>query len=128
MLFLAPNVFFLVKKISSYTTNFIYSKQSYKLQMTKLSESIIEDINEEHVGAWTEMITTSNPPIPNTPLSAYMDDSVLSKVCVAFSAEKIKRVTGFEVKHPKFTKEELSDVVDRWKEEGSWPNVEPKPE
>lgn len=96
--------------------------------MTKLSESIIEDINEEHVGAWTEMITTSNPPIPNTPLSAYMDDSVLSKVCVAFSAEKIKRVTGFEVKHPKFTKEELSDVVDRWKEEGSWPNVEPKPE
>ncbi|PAV23540.1 nad dependent epimerase dehydratase family [Pyrrhoderma noxium] len=97
-------------------------------KMTKLSESIIEDINEEHVGAWTEMITTSNPPIPNTPLSAYMDDSVLSKVCVAFSAEKIKRVTGFEVKHPKFTKEELSDVVDRWKEEGSWPNVEPKPE
>ncbi|KAH8117226.1 hypothetical protein DFH11DRAFT_1573837 [Phellopilus nigrolimitatus] len=95
-------------------------------KITKLSESVIEDINEEHVGGWTEMITTSNPPIPNTPLSAYMDESALQKISVAFNAEKIKNVIGYTLKYPQFSQTALQDVVDRWKAEGNWPNVEPK--
>ncbi|KAI5124324.1 hypothetical protein M0805_008931 [Coniferiporia weirii] len=93
-------------------------------KLSKLSESVIEDINEEHVGGWIEMITASNPPIPKTPLSAYMDESVLQKVIVALNADKIKNVVGYTLKYPQFSQTELKDVVDRWKAEGSWPNVE----
>ena len=67
-------------------------------------------------------------PIPNTPLTAYMDDSVLQKHVIAFNADKIKKVVGYELRHPKLTQEELGVVVERWKEEGSWPNVKPKDE
>lgn len=88
---------------------------------------MIEDINEEHVGGWTEMLQSSDPPITGmTPVTAYMDDSVLQKISVAFNAEKIGSVVGYKLKHPQFTQDELKDVVDRWKAEGSWPNVQPK--
>ncbi|KAF7295281.1 NAD dependent epimerase dehydratase family protein [Mycena indigotica] len=59
-----------------------------------LKSDAVEDINEHHVSAWTEMITTSNPPIPNTPLSAYMDKYALDKHVVAFSNQKLLEVTG----------------------------------
>lgn len=87
---------------------------------------MLEDINEEHVGGWTEMITTSDPPIPNTPLTAYMDSSVLQRHVIAFNADKIKKVVGFTLRHPRMTQDELKEIVDRWKEEGSWPNVKAK--
>ncbi|KAF9049396.1 hypothetical protein BDZ89DRAFT_1126771 [Hymenopellis radicata] len=48
----------------------------------KLKDDVVEDINEIHVGAWTEMVTKSNPPCPNTPLSAYMDQYNLEKTVV----------------------------------------------
>lgn len=84
----------------------------------------MEDINEHHVGTWTEMITTSNPPIPNTPLSAYMDLSLLSKHRVGYSNAKIKEVIQYKLKRPQFNQETLKEVVDKWKAEGSWPILE----
>lgn len=74
------------------------------------------------------MLTSSDPPIDmnKTPVTAYMDDSVLQKHVIAFNADKIKKVVGYELRHPKMTQEELGVVVDRWKEEGSWPSVKPK--
>lgn len=81
----------------------------------------VEDINEHHVGGWTEMITTSNPPIPNTPLSAYMDKYALEKHTLAFSNAKIKEVIGYKLKKPHFDHAAIKEVVDKWKEEGCWP-------
>ncbi len=56
-----------------------------------------------------------------TPLSAYMDESILQKMTIAFSADKIKEVVGFQLKRPKFEQAHLKEMVDKWKEEGSWP-------
>jgi len=86
----------------------------------KLDEAV-EEINEHHVGAWTEMITSSNPPIPNTPLSAYMDKYALSKHVLAFDNSKIKEIIGYKLKQPEFNHAAIKEVVDKWKEEGSWP-------
>ena len=73
------------------------------------------------------MLQASDPPINGmTPVTAYMDESTLAKVSVAFSSDKIKKLLGYELKHPQFRKEDLKVVVDRWKEEGSWPRVEPR--
>ena len=91
-------------------------------QLTKLSEGVIEDINEEHVGAWVEMMQASNPPVTKTPLSAYMDESILQKMTIAYSANKIKNVVGLQLKRPKFEQAHLQEMVNKWKEEGSWPN------
>ena len=70
------------------------------------------------------MITKSNPPVINTPLTAFMDEYMLRKAVFAFSNEKIKRIVGYKLKHPTFEKAELEDIVKKWKEEGSWPNVD----
>lgn len=72
------------------------------------------------------MITAADPPIPNTPLSAYMDESILAKMHIAFSNDKIKNVVGYTLQNPQFSRATLQEVVDKWKTEGSWPNIEPK--
>ncbi|KAJ6618315.1 hypothetical protein B0H10DRAFT_2164210 [Mycena sp. CBHHK59/15] len=87
----------------------------------KLKSDAVEEINEHHVGGWTEMIQTSNPPIPNTPLSAYMDKYALEKHVVAFSNTKLLEVTGYKLKRPQLNHDTVKEVVDKWKKEGSWP-------
>lgn len=93
------------------------------MQQFRLEEAV-EDINEAHVGAWAEMITKSNPPCPNTHLSAYMDTFSLSKHVIAFSNAKIRKIVGYKLKQPSMTAENLREIVDKWKEEGSWPKLD----
>lgn len=69
------------------------------------------------------MITKSNPPVPNTPLSAYMDQYNLEKIVVGFSNEKMKEVVGYKLSKPQYSHETIKDTIDKWKAEGSWPNL-----
>jgi len=87
-------------------------------------DDIVEEINEHHVGTWTEMLQSSNPQIVQTPLSAYMDPWALSRHKLAYNNSKIKSVIGYQLHRPQFTHEELREVVDKWKAEGSWPALE----
>lgn len=87
-------------------------------------EDIVEDINEEHVGAWTTMITNSTPPIPNTPLSAYMDTYLLDKHPFGLSNQKIMDVVGYSPKVPEINEKVILEMVQKWKDEGSWPVME----
>lgn len=82
----------------------------------------MEDINEAHVSTWTTMIAESNPPVPNTPFTAYTDVYNLQKHVIAFKADKMKRLTGWTPKHPEFTEDEVHDIIAKLKAEGSWPN------
>jgi len=86
-------------------------------------EDVVEEINEAHVSAWATMIQTSDPPIPNTSLSAYMNPFALSKHSMAFSNAKAKKVLGYELKRPNLTVDVLQEIVDKWKDEGSWPKL-----
>jgi len=92
--------------------------------MLKLADDSVEDINEHHVVGWTEMLQNSKPPIPNTPLSAYMDKYTLDKHVVAFNNTKIKEVVGYKLRKPYFNHETVKETVDKWKNEGSWPILE----
>ncbi|KAL0947340.1 hypothetical protein HGRIS_013459 [Hohenbuehelia grisea] len=89
----------------------------------KLGE-LVEDINEAHVGGWTRMLILAQPPITSTPLTGYMDEYALKRHVVAFDNAKIKKVIGYQLRHPEFTHAELKDMIDKWKADGSWPNVE----
>ena len=73
------------------------------------------------------MLTSANPPIQKTPLSAYMDESTLAKMSVAFNNAKIKAVVGYSLQHPQFSQAALQELVNKWLAEGSWPNVQPMP-
>jgi hypothetical protein len=83
----------------------------------------LEDIND-HVGPWTEMLEKSKPPIHNTPLTAYMDKFVLEKHVFSLDNSKIKQVTGYKLSKPEFNHENIKEVVEKWKEEGIWPNID----
>ncbi|KAH7921728.1 hypothetical protein BV22DRAFT_1107017 [Leucogyrophana mollusca] len=87
-------------------------------------DDVVEEINEHHVGTWTEMLQTSNPPISHTPLNAYMDKYALSRHRLAYNNGKIKGVVGYKLKRPDFCHETLKEVVEKWKAEGSWPILE----
>lgn len=81
----------------------------------------MEEINEHHVGEWTKMLTEANPPITNTPLSAYMDEYLLDKHKLGFNNAKIKEVVQYKLKRPEFGPETIKEIVDKWKAEGIWP-------
>lgn len=53
-----------------------------------------------------------------------MDESTLQKRSIALNSNKIRKLVGYELKYPKFSQETLTEVVDKWKAEGSWPNIE----
>lgn len=84
----------------------------------------MEEINESHVGYWTEMVTKSNPPVTNMHYSAYMDIYQLKKHVVAFNASKLKEIVGYKLRRPKICHETLKEVIDKLKAEGSWPVLE----
>ncbi|KAJ8595611.1 hypothetical protein M405DRAFT_806987 [Rhizopogon salebrosus TDB-379] len=105
------------------TTFEFYSFFENAVAKLKLDD-IVEEINEHHVGTWTEMLQTSNPPIVQTPLNAYMDSWALSRRKLAYNNNKIKNVLGYKLNRPQFTHDELREVVDKWKAEGSWPALE----
>jgi hypothetical protein len=86
-------------------------------------EDVVEEINEAHVSAWAEMLNKSDPPVTKTPLTAYMSTFVLSRHTVAFSNKKIQRIIGYQLRRPLMTSDVLCEVVDKWKAEGSWPNL-----
>ncbi|KAI6110046.1 hypothetical protein F5141DRAFT_1118342 [Pisolithus sp. B1] len=81
------------------TTFEFYSSLETAMAKLKL-EDLEEEINEHHVGTWTEMLQLSNPPITYTPLNAYMDKYSLSRHRLGYSNRKIKRIVGYQLKRP----------------------------
>lgn len=69
------------------------------------------------------MMSTSNPPVTKTPLTAYMDLYDLHKHVVALNNGKIKRVVGYKLRRPQFGEAEIREVVEKWKAERTFPNV-----
>lgn len=102
------------------TTFEFYSSLEITLAKFKL-EDLEEEINEHHVGTWTEMLQLSTVPVTHTPLNAYMDKYALLRHRLGYSNNKIKRVVGYRLKRPQFCQETIKEVVDKWKAEGSWP-------
>jgi len=69
------------------------------------------------------MLMNSAPPITNTPLNPYMDKYTLAKHVLLYDNSKIKKIVGYNLKRPDFNHDNVKEVVDKWKEEGVWPNA-----
>jgi len=98
--------------------NFIHNKLA-----SMKPEEALEEINEVHMEAWTKLITEANPPVPNTPLSPYMEPYMLEKRSFAFKGGKLQKTLGYQLKYPTFGVETVTSMIDSFKQEGTWPNV-----
>lgn len=87
------------------------------------TEEALEEINETHIEAWNRVIAKADPPVPNTPLTPYMEAFMLEKRSFAYKGGKIQKVLGYKLRHPIFGVETIKGVIDSFKEEGIWPNV-----
>jgi hypothetical protein len=85
-------------------------------------KDFVESANEHHMEAWANIITTSSPPLHNTPLSPYLDASMFNKQGTAYSNAKIKRILDYQLRHPKFTTIQVAEIINGFKTEGIWPN------
>lgn len=85
-------------------------------------ESVVEEVNEAHVGEWTKMIETSDPPIVKISYSAYLDVYKLKKHIIAFNSDKLRNVVGYKLRRPHMTNQVLQEIIDKLKAEHSWPN------
>jgi nucleoside-diphosphate-sugar epimerase len=88
----------------------------------KITEDL-EDINEQHVEGWTEMLVNSSRSITNSPLNPYMDKYTLSKHVFALNNDKIKKIIGYKLLRPEFSPANMKEIVDKWKAEGVWPDA-----
>lgn len=91
------------------------------LQKRDLRE-IADETNDEHMESWGELILTSSPPVPQTPLTPFIDTHQLEKHSLAYSNEKIKRILGYKFKYPTFNAEAVAEIIQSFQEEGTWPN------
>jgi len=67
------------------------------------------------------MMKNSNPPVIHEQLSAYMDKFSFDKHTVALSNAKLKKLTGYQFSYPIFNQGRVSEVVQKWKAERTWP-------
>ena len=104
--------------------NFIVEDTNLGLCQFKLDDAI-DDINEEHVTRWNEMVAASNPPLDPrhfAAYTAYMEKHQLRRHVVAFNAQKLKEVVGYKLKRPILNHEVLKEIIDKLKAERTWPN------
>lgn len=114
----------MAEKVVGVKTGF-YGKiinQFAKLNMV----DVIEDVNEKHFAPWPEMLSKSTPPIVNTPFTPTLPVALLSKHHIALEGTKVKKVIGWTPKYTTMTEEVIKDQVEKFKEEGVWPNASPR--
>ncbi|CAH7675173.1 hypothetical protein BY996DRAFT_6430639 [Phakopsora pachyrhizi] len=89
---------------------------------------VVEDVNEKHFEPWPEMLAKSNPPVTNTPFSPTLPEALLSKNHLAFENSKVKETLRgvWSLEYPRINGEIVRDQIQRFKDEGVWPNVVPR--
>ena len=60
---------------------------------------------------WLKLVNTSDPPLTHTPFTAYMEPHLFGKYAISYSAAKIKKLLGYQLKRPKLTQEAINEVI-----------------
>lgn len=82
---------------------------------------VVEEVNELHMEQWSKIIQEASPPVPNTPLSPYIQLHILEEHGYAMDGEKLKRVLSFQHRHPQITEDGIRDLIKWFRKEGIWP-------
>lgn len=77
------------------------------LQLKIPTSMIVEEINDKHMAPWAEICSTDHT--ENTPLTPFMDAELIQHCHLNVSNEKLKS-TGYRLKRPIFTQENIEEV------------------
>ncbi|WVQ85476.1 hypothetical protein IAT38_007641 [Cryptococcus sp. DSM 104549] len=81
---------------------------------------MVEDVNEMHVQAWSDMLGKSDPPFESTPITPFLDEHAFRKMAICFDGSKAKKELGFKPVHPRVEVDELKTIVKGFQEDRLW--------
>ncbi|ORY20511.1 hypothetical protein BCR39DRAFT_562919 [Naematelia encephala] len=81
---------------------------------------MVDDVNENHVEAWSKMLAASDPPIISTPITPFLDEHAFRKMAICLDGSKAKRVLGFKPTRPRVEVDELKRIVKGFQDDGLW--------
>jgi hypothetical protein len=82
--------------------------------------SVVEDVNDETLGPWAEMIEEAKITRPG-PLNPFIEKELLKDADLSMDGSRFEKVVGFTYQRPKVTKEELEGVIESYKRMNWWP-------
>ncbi len=82
--------------------------------------SVVEDVNDETLGPWAELLEESKITRPG-PLNPFIEKELLKDADLAMDGSRFKKVLGFEYQKPKITKEDVEHVIESYKKMNWWP-------
>ncbi|ORX35462.1 hypothetical protein BD324DRAFT_632946 [Kockovaella imperatae] len=82
---------------------------------------MVEDVNEKHVEAWSNMLAKSSTPIASSPITPYLDEHAFRKHAICLDGSKSRRILGFKPLHPRIEVGELQRIVHGFQEAKLWP-------
>ncbi|KAI9640667.1 hypothetical protein NHQ30_010975 [Ciborinia camelliae] len=83
-------------------------------------DSVINDINEEVLGPWADLLEEAGITRPG-PLTPFMEKELLKDTDLSMDGSRIEKVVGFKYDHPKVTKDLLQGMIDSYIRIGWWP-------
>ncbi|KAL1410887.1 hypothetical protein Q8F55_001830 [Vanrija albida] len=84
---------------------------------------MVEDVNEKHVEAWSQMLAKSNPPIESTPISPFLDAHAFRKMAIHLDGSKARRVLGYKPARPRVEVDELKTIAQGFQKDNIWPTL-----
>ncbi|WWD18123.1 hypothetical protein CI109_102572 [Kwoniella shandongensis] len=84
---------------------------------------MVEDVNEMHVQAWSDMLSKSNPPIDSSPITPFLDEHAFRKMAICFDGSKAKKILGFKPAYSKVEVDELKRIVHDFQDDRLWPKL-----
>ncbi|WVO13378.1 hypothetical protein L204_100993 [Cryptococcus depauperatus] len=84
---------------------------------------MVEDVNEMHVQAWSDMLSKSQPPIESTPITPFLEEHAFKKRSTCLDGSHAEKVLGFIPKYPKVEVNEIKDIVKEFQEDKLWPKL-----
>lgn len=81
---------------------------------------MVEDVNEKHVEAWSQMLGASHPPIMSTPISPFLDAHAFRKMPICLDGSRARKVLGFTPRKPRVTSEELRTIAEGFQKANIW--------
>lgn len=83
-------------------------------------DSVVDDVNDETLGPWAELLTDANITRPG-PLTPFMEKELLKDTDLSMDGSRLESLIGFKYERPKVTKELIEEVIESYKTMKWWP-------
>lgn len=83
-------------------------------------DSVVDDINDETLGPWAELLETAKIVRPG-PLNPFVEKELLKDTDLCLDGSRLEKMVGFKYQKPKIVKEEVERIIESFKRMNWWP-------